>query len=315
MPEITFACRTCGSSATHPFVSASDLNQRHGTATFEYRQCAQCMSIFLDCLPADLGDYYATDYPPYTARLSTREQLYTARMEQAKLEIVRRHAKGPGLIEIGPAKGRFLSLAKSAGFEVRGIEQDRACVEYIRNKLSIEAIQTADPAASLGELPEACDVLCAWHVVEHLADLPALVSAAATRVRRESGIVVFSTPNPFALSFRCFGKYWVHLDAPRHLNLIPPAALNSLMASHGFQQVMLQYDDEVGLHLNRMGWRNSLENRLAGWRFPRWLGKLLGKILSMLMAPFERAEGLGAAYTVVYRLTGPTASPGTASSP
>ena len=256
----------------------------------------------MDSVPNDLKAYYGSDYGPYTIKNSKKLENISRSLEKSKLEIVRRYAPAGKLVEIGPASGGFLWDANLNGYNVLGIEQDPGCVKYIKDVLNLNVKFSEKPAEELLLLADSCDVIVAWHVIEHLTDLAGFVRAASTALRKPAGMLIVSTPNPEAFSFKVFGRSWVHLDAPRHLTLIPLLALDSLMAAHGLERVGCVFDDPVGLLQNRAGWQGSLTNLSRQNKIrPLLLAKLLGRILAMFMSLFDRVQGNGAAYTVTYK--------------
>ena len=182
-----------------------------------------------------------------------------------------------------------------------GIEQDVGCVEHIRKNLNLDVICTDEPANELSKLTNSCDVIVAWHVIEHLENLRGFVSSASQAIRKPNGMIIVSAPNPQAWSFKMFGRYWVHVDAPRHLTLIPLQALDKLMTSHGLERVSCVFDDPVGLQLNRNGWQSSMMNfsRHKVLRRPFLSG--LGRILAIAMQLLDKISGRAAAYTAFYR--------------
>lgn len=303
MSESLITCRTCGSQNQQEFLIAKDLNQEKSDKSFSYYRCSNCKSIFLDPVPDNLDFYYGQNYPAYAVKNSKNIEDNLNCLDQAKLEIVKQYAPSGKLVEVGPAAGRFLSIASRAGYEVFGIEQDPGSVEHIRNTLNLDVKCSDKPADELLQLVACCDVIVAWHVIEHLQDLRGFVSAASKALRKPNGVIVVSAPNPEAWSFKIFGRYWVHLDAPRHLTLIPIRALDKLMADQGLEKVACIFDDLVGLQLNRNGWQTSFIN-LSRNKLLRWpLLSGLGRILSIAMLPFDRISGRGAAYTAIYKKT------------
>lgn len=301
MNEFLITCRTCGSQNQQQFLFAKDLNQGKSDELFIYYLCDNCKSISLQPVPNNLGFYYSQGYPAYAVKNSKYIENNLNYLEHAKLEIVKQYAPSGKLVEVGPAAGRFLSVASHAGYEVLGIEQDAGCVEHIRNTLNLDVKCSDKPTDELLQLVACCDVIVAWHVIEHIQDLRGFVSAASKALRKPNGVIVVSAPNPDAWSFKIFGRYWVHLDAPRHLTLIPLQALDKLMADQGLERVACIFDDPAGLQLNRMGWQSSLMNlsRNKKVRQP-WLARL-GRILSIAMLLFDQMTGRGAAYTVIYK--------------
>ncbi len=301
MSESLITCRTCGSQNQKKFLFAKDLNQEKSDERFSYHLCSDCKSIYLDPVPDNLDYYYGKNYPAYAIKNSKNIEDNLNHLEHAKLEIVKQYAPSGKLVEVGPAAGRFLLVASRAGYEVLGIEQDAGSVEYIKNTLDLDIKCSDKPSDELLKLGGCCDVIVAWHVIEHLQDLRGFVSAASNALRKPNGVIIVSAPNPDAWSFKIFGRYWVHLDAPRHLTLIPTQALDKLMADQGMERVACIFDDLVGLQLNRNGWQTSFinlsRNKLLRWPF--FSG--LGRILSIVMLPFDRISGRGAAYTAIYR--------------
>ena len=59
-----------------------------------------------------------------------------------------------------------------------------------------------------------------WHVIEHLRRPWEVIERAAANLQ-DGGVLAIATPNPRALQFKLLRRRWAHLDAPRHLFLIP----------------------------------------------------------------------------------------------
>ena len=301
MEAPSIACRVCRSLRHQRVLITKDFNQEKSDGTFEYYQCRNCASIWLHPVPENIGFYYNQDYPAYSTGSSPNTERRLQFLDQSKLSILKEHIQSGKLVEIGPASGRFLKLANQAGFDVFGIEQDAGCVKHIGETLKLNAICSAHPAVELAKLSNSCDAIVAWHVVEHLEGLIEFVNAASNALRKPHGVLVVSAPNPESWSFRLFGRFWVHLDAPRHLSLIPLQALDELMSKHGLKRVAVTFSDPVGIQLNKMAWQCSLMNLSSNRRIKRpWLA-ILGRLLSLPMALLDRLPEKGAAYTVVYR--------------
>lgn len=296
-------CPACSSHDYSKYLISEDLNQRKSTEKFTYYRCAECFSIFILPVPINLSIYYDQDYPAYSVNKKKREELLIDRLERSKLELIRRHAPTGRLIEVGPASGRFLKIAADGGYDVSGIEQDTRCVSYIRNRLNINVVLSNDPASELVNINSVCDIIVAWHVIEHLSNPRRFVAAISKALHMPNGLVFISAPNPSALSFKFFRRFWVHLDAPRHLILMPPEALDKLMRAHGLVRVDCISNDPIGRHLNKIGWTCSMmnlsRNKGIRWALLAWVGRML----YLLMMPVERVHGRGATYTAIYKKT------------
>ena len=126
--------------------------------------------------------------------------------------------------------------------------------------------------------------------------------AAAERLAG-GGALVLALPNPGALQFRVLGRRWVHVDAPRHLHLIPPDVLRKRAEAAGLRQELCTTTDAGGLGWNRFGWTHTLQN-LATGSFSRRVLNYAGRKISSAASVIENREGVGSAYTSVFRKPG-----------
>ena len=293
------ACPQCGGETAHAF-DVRDINRRTDATLFSYDRCAACGVIRLRNAPGRMADYYPEDY--YTIARSREELAAWSRTEAYKLEIVSRF-RGPGrLIEIGPASGAFAYLAKTDGYEVTAIEMDKRCCDYLATEVGVRVIHSSDEAQALASAQPA-DVIALWHVIEHLNDPWRMLEIAADKLR-PGGILVLATPNPDAWQFRLFGARWVHVDAPRHLWLIPARVLAHRGEALGLRVLLQTTRDPGSLHWNRFGWEWSLAN-FFGARPGRGLPALAGRAASLLASIAESREGQGCAYTMVLEKRAP----------
>lgn len=301
MKKHLIICPICNSQKQHKHLSSKDFNQQISPDKFVYYQCNHCGSIFLHPIPSNLSDYYGKSYPAYEVKLSPQQEFQYARFETAKLEFIKQFVPSGRLIEVGPASGLFMTAAHRAGYHVVGIEQDAGCVHHIQNVLKLDVRLSENPSIELRQMASFNDIIVAWHVIEHLVDLRGFIAAAVESLRKPDGIIALSAPNPEARSFKLFGRYWVHLDAPRHVTLIPLQALDILMNDFGMKRVSTIFDDPVGLQLSRSGWQASLLNLHRHNKLPWILYFFLVRVLHKVMDLFDRRHNSGAAYTVAYK--------------
>lgn len=287
-------CPICGSDAEQSY-RATDENHRVSSDVFTYAACKACGTIFLTDPPADLGRYYEADYYdiPLLERLSS-----LAAKDRNKIEIVNRFATGKRLLEIGPAFGVFALQAKQHGYQVDVIEMDERCCAYLRDTVGVGVTQSDAPDKAIATLPPH-DVIALWHVLEHLHSIPMVVEAAAANLT-PGGVLVIATPNPDAAQFALMGAHWPHLDAPRHLALLPIETLKELGAKHGLKPAFVTTDDSDARSWNRFGWQRLLMNRFTSRTMQRAMF-VLGYGIGMLASPFDRRSKRGSAYTIVLR--------------
>jgi 2-polyprenyl-3-methyl-5-hydroxy-6-metoxy-1,4-benzoquinol methylase len=287
-------CPLCG-GRTEPAFVTRDRNRGVTDERFAYERCTVCGSFHLVNVPADLGPYYGGEY----FVLPTRAQLdRVARAESYRLGFLQPHLPTGRVVEIGAGYGVFARLASGAGYDYTGIEMDGRCCEYMRSELGVEAIQSDAPADVLAQLPPS-DAIALWHVLEHLPDPWGVVEQAAANLG-PGGIMVCAMPNPEALQFRLLGGRWPHVDAPRHLFLIPARELQSRAGAAGLELASVTGRDRGGRHWNVFGWQHALLRPSAG-TVAQLAALQAGRVVAGLLAPFERRALRGSTYTAVLR--------------
>lgn len=138
-----------------------------------------------------------------------------------------RHAvpkEGASLLEIGSSWGYFLHQARTAGFDVAGVEIGDTRREFGRTKLGLEIV------AGFDRLPAGrrYDVIYTSHVLEHFTDLTTVFDDVSARLA-EGGRLFAEVPNvdPERLGPDClsmvgavhpigFDSRWFRENLPRH---------------------------------------------------------------------------------------------------
>lgn len=287
-------CPLCAGPATHAF-TARDLNRAVSREPFDYWRCAVCETFFLSPVPGDLGRYYPEDYYTPPSRQGLEE---AAHGERFKLDLLADHTPPGGrLVEVGPGTGAFARAALQAGFEVTAIEMDEHAGEYLRDVVGAESIISDAPQDVLPTLPPS-RAIAMWHVIEHLPEPWEVLERAAENLE-PGGVLAIAAPNPEALQFRLLRSRWAHLDAPRHLFLIPRRALDGRCRELGLRPAFTTTADPQGRYWNWFGWDYALRPSPRS-RTPRLHSALPSLALARLMRPIETRGGNGCAYTSVF---------------
>jgi hypothetical protein len=172
------------------------------------------------------------------------------------------------------------------------------CCHYIRTRLGAEAICSDRPAATLRALPPA-RVVTLWHVLEHLPD-PRDMLVAATDALLPGGVLAIGVPNPESIQFRVLRSRWHHLDAPRHLCLIPGPALLGQARELGLEPMLRTTSDPFGRLCNVHGWLYALR-RDPSVGPPSSTVLRAASHVAALLAPLERRRCRGTALTLLLR--------------
>jgi SAM-dependent methyltransferase len=290
----TTTCWICGGPSST--FQARDTNRAVSELAFIYHTCDRCHGVWIDKPPTDLGRYYLSGYHFLPGSIDELHKY--AVNERFKLDILTRLTPRGRVLEVGPSFGAFAHLALTAGYDVAGIEMDPDCCRLLRDLLRMRVVESDDPAAALGEFHE-IDVIAMWQVLEHLANMEGVL-AATSRSLRQGGRLIVATPNPRSVQARFWGKRWTHLDAPRHLCLLPLPALVDLASRAGFELEFATFTDEGSLGWNTFGWATSMANLARNGVAKRVLA-VSGRVLSVALRPIERLGDNGASYTAVFR--------------
>jgi SAM-dependent methyltransferase len=286
-------CPLCEGPATRAFFAA-DLNRGSGRERFEYARCETCATYFQPHPPEDLSPYYPREY----YELPSLAELDRLAESQAATAQTLRERVGPGrLIEIGPGQGVFARAALHAGFEVSAIEMDARACAYLRDVAGVDAIESERPEQAIAELPPSRAVVM-WHVIEHLRRPWEVIERAAANLL-DGGVLAIATPNPAALQFKLLGRRWAHLDAPRHLFLIPADTLADRCSQLRLQPVSTTTSDAAGRHWNRFGWQYALR-RAPRSRPATRLNRISSGAITRALSPIETRGLNGCAYASIF---------------
>jgi len=255
---MTCSCPQCQQQSPLQF-QAHDINQRSSAEIFNYYRCPNCGLLFLRPIPPDLSRYYSRDY--YSVPPSLETLVASAQSQGPRMETVQRFVPSGRLLEIGSSYGGFAYLAKQSGYEVDVIEMDADCCHFLNTVAGIRAINSSHPSEALTSLGR-YDAVVMWQVIEHLPD-PWSVLAAIAGHLTPGGILALAAPNPKSLQFRLFGRRWAHLDAPRHLQLIPIPLLLERAKHLGLKPLLVTTNDRESIKTNIYGWKKSLMNLLG----------------------------------------------------
>lgn len=294
---MSLRCKDCEGNCKELIV-ADDFNQKLDSKRFTYYRCKRDGLIFIDPIPPALGDYYPEQYyelPKSESDLNER----AIRLQSWKINLVKKYFTEGNLLEIGPAYGLFAHLAKNAGFKVTGIEMDSRCCSYLRESVGIDVIESSDVHEVLVGLEKKYKVIVLWQVIEHLKE-PWLILEKAAELLEEDGVIILDTPNPESFQFSLLGKYWTHLDAPRHLTLIPRQTLIKRASIIDLSTIEITASNTGANGFNGFGWAFSLKGFAKN---PFLAGALhfIGRVIAKLLIPIERTGFRGSTYTVVLR--------------
>jgi 2-polyprenyl-3-methyl-5-hydroxy-6-metoxy-1,4-benzoquinol methylase len=163
-----------------------------------------------------LGAYYESeDYISHTdAKRSLFEKIYhwvKSYSLKKKVGIINFYQPKKGrLLDIGAGTGDFLVTAKTAGWQVTGIEPNEnakklAISKGVSFENTVESIQN-----------QQFDVITMWHVLEHVPDVVKQINELK-RLLTPDGTLIIAVPNYKSFDAQHYGAFWAAYDVPRHL--------------------------------------------------------------------------------------------------
>lgn len=141
--------------------------------------------------------------------------------------------EGATLLDVGSGNGAFLSLARSCGWAVIGIDPDPEAVKTsVKNGFTV----FQGGVDFFGNETEKFDVITLNHVIEHLHN-PFSVLKKCFQLLKPGGQIWIETPNIESAGHSLFTSNWRGIETPRHLVLFNQRSLNSILLMVGFIEV------------------------------------------------------------------------------
>ncbi|MDE2491607.1 MAG: class I SAM-dependent methyltransferase [Elusimicrobia bacterium] len=249
-------CPACASAA--PEVSRPTVEPG-----FEIRVCPDCGCgrTWPPVPPEKIGAWYP---PLYYGRRNVRfnvvfEGLVRWFRRRRAAVLFGRVARGP-VLDVGCGRGVMLAELRRLGYEPHGVELSETAARHAREVLKLPV--TAEDFTRAPHEKDRYNAIVFWHSLEHFAD-PAAAIARAHESLKPGGLLTVAVPNYGGLQARLFGRFWFHLDVPRHYAHFTPKALRALLERAGFRIVQL---DHFSFEHNPYGFLQSLLNAL-GFRY------------------------------------------------
>ena len=240
-------CPLCRAAASTPVTTTPDVLHRV-PGTFTAARCDDCGHVFMNPQPdaASLPRCYPDGYachsdevmpagaPPPEAGRTVRLMKWVPGLRPLYRWLADKRSDvipPPGrVLELGCGRGDFLVRLQQAGCEAVGVDLVERSVHVCRAR----GLDVRHGTLG-GQRFEAAsfDAVCGWMVLEHTPD-PRETVAETARILRPGGMLAISVPDYAAWERRLFGRFWMGLELPRHLQQFTPPSLRRLLTEEGF---------------------------------------------------------------------------------
>ena len=136
------------------------------------------------------------------------------------------------MLDVGCGSGQFIEYAQKRGWlNLAGIEPSGQAAQLARQLTGVRVDTVPIQDASLPGDYFAGIVM--WDVIEHLADMRAVVREAF-RLLRPNGLLILSTPNSNGFTMRVLGPRAMIVMPPEHLTYFSVAGARAFFAAERF---------------------------------------------------------------------------------
>ena len=271
-------CPWCGSEKSHLHLQLKDyfLTQED----FKIVECEECHLLYTTPRPdaGEIGKYYQSKnyYSHQENKKGFIPKLYEAVKKvniKHKFKIATQGLNTGKMLEIGCGVGDFLHYAEQNGWECYGAEPSEDALKILQSKTNANVVKPEE----IEEFPDASfDLICLWHVLEHVDNLKWQIDQLK-RLVKPNGRIVIALPNYQSYDACYYRDKWAAYDVPRHLNHFSDVFMRNELTDNNMRYVKseklvwdsyyISYLSEQYCHHNlaliRGAWRGMVSNLKA----------------------------------------------------
>ncbi|MEP1096746.1 MAG: class I SAM-dependent methyltransferase [Cyclobacteriaceae bacterium] len=230
-------CPSCQHPQFDNYLICEDHTVSH--ESFALVKCTKCELVFTNPRPRadELNKYYQSDaYISHTDRansiLNTIYKLVRTYTLAQKRSLVNSFKANGTILDYGCGTGDFLRSMQKNSWTTFGVEPNDYAREIAKKKnkgLIASNISEFSPDVSF-------DVVTAWHVLEHVADLRETLKLIRKRIVKD-GYLILAVPNLKSYDATTYMEKWAAYDVPRHLYHFSQTSLQNLAEKTKFKLV------------------------------------------------------------------------------
>jgi SAM-dependent methyltransferase len=211
-----------------------------GRKKSEWKICSRCGFVHLNPRPSqsDIDVFYNNAQYHRVRNPEPSEYIHFAKWyygDKVRYAIRKSGYRSARVFDFGFGYGGVLKIFKDAGWQTSGIEPDAPLVEFAKNSLGIESIQSGTLGPNV-QVEAQADLVFSNHVFEHAGDLDSVMQGVK-KVLKPGGLMFTVVPTFYKnRSFTSKGALsFGHCSAFTH------RSFGQLLARHGFEIVDYTY--------------------------------------------------------------------------
>ncbi|KOO06676.1 methyltransferase domain-containing protein [Vibrio hepatarius] len=217
-------CKLCKGDLSIEYGNCKDINFSISNEKFDWYKCKRCGSFSIDDPNLSVSEYYK-DYKPHKIDVSNLPNSLSIFIE--KILAVYSEDDKFDIIDVGCGSGVLLYQLKKKFPNARLYGTDVTISPAINNLSDYQDINFFESEIKDLSIEKTFDVVVSSQLLEHLDDPETMVEFLECHTNSKS-LIIFDIPNVESVSFKLFGRNWIHLDTPRHRVLYTRTGLNYL---------------------------------------------------------------------------------------
>ena len=207
---------------------------------YDMNKCEECGHIFTNPMPSEeaLDYYYNSKFKDFENSFFLESFENRIPIFLQRLELIRGHATGRRLLDVGSAVGIFLAanLKFKDPFDITACDINKTACEILKKKFPQNLVINQN---ILDLKPSAFDLVTLWDTLEHITEPKNLLKAISKQLKYK-GLFVFSTPNTSSFEWKVMSNEHIQLLPPGHVNLYNVENIKIILNRNGFNVIKIE---------------------------------------------------------------------------
>lgn len=200
-------------------ICSTPLDLRYSSInSFNLFFCRKCLIGFTRPVPKDLSKYYHSHYWTTPGLLGNIKTVVFKLFQKRRKNWILQNLNDGEILDVGAGEGRF-GKSLNGKFHVTSLDTPTS---KIKNKdvLKIDFLKWGTR--------KKFDAIVFWESLEHTSH-PQKYLNKASKLLKKHGLLFIEYPRCDSWESKLFGRFWFHLDPPRHLNHLTKRGLEILL--------------------------------------------------------------------------------------